>query len=65
MKAFAALTVAGVAGLVLLKVLAAVLLPVLGLVVGLVMLSLKVALIMAVGFFVFSMLRKSTRRSAV
>ena len=65
MKAFAALTVAGVAGLVLLKILAAVLLPVLGLVVGMVALTMKVALMAAIGFFIYSMVRKRARSSAV
>jgi uncharacterized protein involved in cysteine biosynthesis len=64
MKSFAALTVAGVAGLVLLKILAAVLLPVLGIVVGMVALTMKVALMAAIGFFVYSMVRKRVRSSA-
>jgi uncharacterized protein involved in cysteine biosynthesis len=65
MKAFAALTVAGVAGLVLLKILAAVLLPVLGLVIGMVALTMKVALMAAIGFFIYSMVRKRARSSVV
>lgn len=65
MKAFAALTVAGVAGLVLLKILFALLLPALGLLVGIVALAVKVALVTAIGFFVYSVVRKSARKSAV
>jgi hypothetical protein len=64
MKGFAALTVAGVAGLILFKVLAALVLPALALLFGLVALTVKVALVAAVGFFVYSMLRKSTEESA-
>lgn len=58
MKAFAALTLTGVAGLVLLKILAAVLLPLLGLLVGIVLFTMKVALVAAVGFFIYSVFRK-------
>jgi hypothetical protein len=61
MKTFAALTVTGIAGLFLMKLLAAVMLPVLGLLVGIVALTMKVALIAAVGFFIYSMLRKRAR----
>ena len=64
MKTFAALTVTGLAGLFLLKILGAVLLPVLGLLVGIVALTMKIALIAAVGFFVYSMLRKRARGAA-
>ena len=64
MKTFAALTVAGVAGLVLLKLLAAVLLPALGLLLGLVALTMKLALVAAVGYFVYSMIRKSRNKAA-
>ena len=64
MKGFAALTVAGVAGLVLFKILAAFALPLLAMFLGLVVLTVKVALVAAVGFFVYSMLRKSAERTA-
>ncbi|MCA1791919.1 MAG: hypothetical protein LC667_19355 [Thioalkalivibrio sp.] len=64
MKGFAALTVAGVAGLILFKFLAALVLPALALLLGLVVLTVKVALVAAVGFFVYSMVRKSAERTA-
>jgi hypothetical protein len=65
MKTFAALTVAGVAGLVLLKLLAAVLLPALGLVLGLVAITVKLALVAAVGFFIYSIWKKESSKAAV
>ena len=61
MKAFAALTVTGLAGLFLLKLMAAVLLPALGVLLGIVALTMKVALFAAVGFFIYSMVRKRAR----
>lgn len=64
MKTFAALTVAGVAGLVVLKLFAALLLPVLGLFFGLVALTMKLALIAALGFFVYSMIKKGRNKAA-
>lgn len=65
MKTFAALTVAGVAGLVVLKLLAALLLPMLGLLFGLVALTMKLALIAALGFFVYSMIKRGRNKAAV
>jgi hypothetical protein len=64
MKGFAALTVAGVAGLILFKILSALVLPALALLLGLVVMTVKVALVAAVGFFVYSMLRKRAERTA-
>lgn len=64
MKTFAALTVAGVAGLVLFKLLAALLLPILGLLFGLVALTMKLALIAALGFFVYSVLKRGRNKAA-
>lgn len=64
MKTFAALTVAGVAGLVVLKLLAALLLPILGLLFGLVALTMKLALIAALGFFVYSMIKRGRNKAA-
>ena len=58
MRNFAAFTVAGVAGIVLLKLLAALLFPLLGILVGLLMTTVKFALIAAVIFFVYSLIRK-------
>ena len=64
MKTFAALTVAGVAGLVILKLLAAVLLPALGILLGLVALTMKLALVAAIGYFVYTMIRKNRNKAA-
>ena len=64
MKTFATFTVAGVAGLVLLKLLATVLLPALGILFGLVALTMKLALVAAVGYFVYSMIRKGRSKAA-
>jgi hypothetical protein len=64
MKTFATFTVAGVAGLFLLKLLAAVLLPALGMVFGLVALTMKLALMAAIGYFVYSMVRKGRSKAA-
>ena len=58
MKTFASLTVAGVAGILLLKLLTALLFPLLGLFVGLLAMTVKFALIAAVIFFVYSMIKK-------
>ena len=58
MKTFASLTVAGVAGVLLLKLLTALLFPILGLFVGLLAMTVKFALIAAVIFFVYSMIKK-------
>ena len=60
MKSFAKLTVAGITGVVLLKMFATVLFPVLGMLLGLIAMTAKLALIAAVIFFVYSMLRKRT-----
>lgn len=64
MKTFATLTVAGVAGLLVLKLLAAVALPVLGLAFGLLALIVKLAVIAALGYFVYSVLKKGRSVSA-
>lgn len=58
MKTFASLTVAGVAGVLLLKLLTALVFPVLGLFVGLLAMTVKFAVIAAVIFFVYSMIKK-------
>ena len=58
MKTFAALTVTGVAGILLFKLLAALVFPILGLFVGLLMMTVKLALLAAVVFFIYSMIKK-------
>ena len=58
MKTFAALTVTGVAGILLFKLLTALVFPILGLFVGLLFMTVKLALLAAVIFFVYSMIKK-------
>ena len=58
MRGFAALTVTGVAGVVLFKLLATIMLPVFGMILGLFFMTVKFALIAGVIFFVYSMIRK-------
>lgn len=58
MKTFATLTFAGVTGIVLLKLFATLLFPLLGMILGLLAMTVKFALIAAVGFFIYSMIRK-------
>jgi hypothetical protein len=58
MKSFAKLAVAGISGVVLFKLFATILFPILGLMLGLLALTVKLALIAAVVFFVYSMIRK-------
>ena len=58
MKGFAALTVTGVAGVVLFKLIAAVMFPVFGMIIGLFMMTVKWALIAGVIYFVYTMIRK-------
>ena len=58
MRNFAAFTVAGVAGLFLFKLFATLVFPLLGLFLGLMFLTVKFAVIAAVVFFVYSLLRK-------
>jgi len=62
MKTFAALTVTGVVGMLLLKLLASLFLPILGMFFGILAMVVKFALIAAVIFFVYSMIKK--RREA-
>lgn len=58
MKTFAALTIAGISGIVLLKLLATILFPLLGLLFGLLAMTVKFALIAGVIFFVYSMIKR-------
>jgi hypothetical protein len=64
MKTFATITVAGVAGVVLFKLLAALVFPLLGLVAGLLAMTVKIALIAAVVFFIYSMIKKRKEADA-
>ena len=64
MKTFATITVAGVAGVVLFKLIAALIFPLLGLVAGLLAMTVKIALIAAVVFFIYSMIKKRKEADA-
>ena len=58
MRTFAALSISGVVGLLLFKLLAALVFPLFGVVMGLLAMTVKFALIAAVIFFVYSMIKK-------
>lgn len=58
MRTFAALTLGGVAGVVLFKLLAALLFPILGMLMGLLMTGIKLVLIAAAIYFVYSLFFK-------
>jgi hypothetical protein len=58
MKSFVKIAVAGISGVVLFKLFATILFPVLGMMLGLIALTVKLALIAAVVFFIYSMLKK-------
>ena len=64
MRTFAALTVTGVAGVLLLKLLVAVMFPILGMIIGLFAMTVKFALIAGVIFFVYSMIKKRKEEQA-
>jgi len=64
MRTFATLTVTGVLGIVLFKVLTALLFPVLAMFVGLISLTIKVALIAAVVWFVYSLMNRRKEAAA-
>ncbi len=58
MKSFVKLALAGISGVVLLKLFASIVIPLLGMALGLVALALKLAVLVAVAFFLYSLLRK-------
>ncbi len=58
MMRFAQVTVAGVASIILLKLIATFLLPLLGIVMGFFALMFKVALVVLVGYLVYSFFRR-------
>lgn len=61
MKSFAKFAVLGVTSVVLFKLLATILLPMIGLLFGLLGLTVKLALLAAVVFFLYSIFRKPRR----
>ena len=62
MRTFAALTVTGVASVVLFKLFATVILPLLGVLLGLFFLTVKLALIAGAIYFIYSMVRRWMER---
>jgi len=58
MKSFAKVAFVGLSGVVLFKLFTTILLPLLGLFLGLLALTVKVALVAAVVYFVYSLLKK-------
>ena len=65
MKSFAKLTVAGLSGVVLFKLFTGILIPLLTLFLGLIALTVKVALIAAVVFFLYTVFCKKPRESEI
>lgn len=58
MRTFAAMSVAGLTGVMLFKLLVTVFFPLLGVVFGLIAMTVKFALIAAVAFFIYSLIKK-------
>lgn len=58
MKSFAKFAVLGVSSIVLFKLLATIILPVIGMLIGLLGMTVKLALLAAVVFFLYSIFRK-------
>jgi len=65
MRTFAPLAFAAISGVVLWKLFATILLPVLGMLLGLIGMTLKFALIAGVAFFIYSMIRKRREEARV
>ena len=64
-RAFGAVAFTGVVGLIALKLLGAMLIPLLGMFFGALALAFKVALFLAVGFFLYRMFRRRRDQTAV
>ena len=58
MRAFGTVAVAGISGVILWQLFTTILLPMLGVLLGLLAMTAKFALIAAVGFFVYSLIKK-------
>ena len=65
MRTFATVSFAGITGILLLKLLATILFPLLGLFLGLLAMTVKFALIAAVAFFVYSRFRRHREEQTV
>ena len=61
MRTFAGLFVGGIAALLLFKLLAGLILPLVGIFVGLVAMAIKIAIVVAIGYFVYSLVRNRNR----
>ena len=64
MRTFAAITVSGAVGIVLFKLLATMFIPIFGMLLGLLAMTVKFALIAGVIFFVYSMVKKRKEANA-
>lgn len=64
MRTFAAVSAAGVAGIVLFKLLTALVFPVLALFIGLMAMTVKLAVLAAVVFFLYALFRKKRCQEA-
>ena len=60
MKAFARVAVVGVASVAMLKLFTAVFVPILGMMIGLIALTMKVAIVAAIAYFLWSFFKKDT-----
>jgi len=58
MRAFGTAAVATISGVILWQLFTTILLPLFGLVLGLLAMAAKVALVVAVGFFIYSLIKK-------
>jgi len=58
MRAFGTVAVAAISGVVLWQLFTTILLPLLGVAIGLLAMAAKLALIAAVGFFIYSLIKK-------
>ena len=61
MRTFAGLLVGGVAALVLFKLVAGLILPLIGIFFGLIAMAIKLAILVAVGYFVYTLVRNRQR----
>jgi hypothetical protein len=65
MRTFAGMFVGGIAALLLFKLMAGLILPLIGIVVGLVAMAFKIAIFVAIAYFVYSLVRNRKREQTV
>ena len=65
MRTFAGMFVGGIAAILLFKLVAGLILPLIGIMVGLVAMAFKIALFVAIGYFVYSLVRGRKREQTV